>query len=135
MTPKLMWRNHGPNHAHKNASKKRDRRQIKGRLHWRFCARDLDQQATIAWRNSRPSADQRGRKRVGGKKLLRGRLHGAFSMCVFMSDKPFDAEARDIGRHASATNGLSDMKTLIENAPCNRPLKALLDNGNITFFL
>jgi hypothetical protein len=32
-------------------------------------------------------------------------------MCVFMSDKPFDAEACDIGGHASATNGLSDMKT------------------------
>jgi hypothetical protein len=39
-----------------------------------------------------------------------------------MSDKPFDAEACDIGGHASATNGLSDMKTHIENAPCNRPL-------------
>jgi hypothetical protein len=32
-------------------------------------------------------------------------------MCVFMSDKPFDAKACDIGGHASATNGLSDMKT------------------------
>jgi hypothetical protein len=28
-----------------------------------------------------------------------------------MSDKPFDAEACDIGGQASATNGLSDMKT------------------------
>jgi hypothetical protein len=53
---------------------------------------------------------------------IKGRLHGAFSMCVFMSDKPFDAEAYNIGGHASATNGLSDMKTHIENAPCNRPL-------------
>jgi hypothetical protein len=53
---------------------------------------------------------------------FRGRLHSAFSMCVSMSDKPFDAEACDIGRQASATNGLSDMKTHIENAPCNRPL-------------
>jgi hypothetical protein len=58
--------------------------------------------------------------------FLRGRLHGAFSMCVSMSDKPFDAEAWDIGGQASAlngltdaTNGLSDMK----NAPCNRPLR------------
>jgi hypothetical protein len=39
-----------------------------------------------------------------------------------MSDKPFDAEACDIGGQASATNGLSDMKTHIENAQCNRPL-------------
>jgi hypothetical protein len=44
-------------------------------------------------------------------------------MCVFMSDKPFDAEVCGIGGHASATNGLSDMKTHIENAPCNRPLR------------
>jgi hypothetical protein len=44
--------------------------------------------------------------------LLKGRLHGAFSMCVFMSDKPFDVEACDIGGHASATNGLSDMKMI-----------------------
>jgi hypothetical protein len=28
-----------------------------------------------------------------------------------MSDKLFDTEACDIGGHASATNGLSDMKT------------------------
>jgi hypothetical protein len=48
-------------------------------------------------------------------------------MCVSLSDKPFDAEACDIGGQASAatnglsdaTNGLSDMK----NAPCNRPLR------------
>ncbi len=52
---------------------------------------------------------------------LKGRLHGAFSMCVSMSDKPFDAEACDIGGQASATNGLSDIKTHIKNAPCNRP--------------
>jgi hypothetical protein len=55
--------------------------------------------------------------------LLRGRLHGAFSMCVFMSGEPFDAEACDIGGQASATNGSPDMKTHIENAACNRPLK------------
>jgi hypothetical protein len=42
---------------------------------------------------------------------FKGRLHGAFSMCVSMSDKPFDAEACNIGGQASATNGLSDMKT------------------------
>jgi hypothetical protein len=54
---------------------------------------------------------------------LKGRLHGAFSMCVSTSDKPFDAEACDIGGQASATNGLSDMKKDIENALCNRPLK------------
>jgi hypothetical protein len=36
---------------------------------------------------------------------IRGRLHGAFSMCVFMSGEPFDAEACDIGGQASATNG------------------------------
>jgi hypothetical protein len=40
-----------------------------------------------------------------------------------MSDKPFDAEACDIGGQASATNGLSDIKTHIENAPCNPPQK------------
>jgi hypothetical protein len=53
---------------------------------------------------------------------LKGRLHGAFLMCVSMSDKPFDAEACDLSGPASATNGLSDMKTHIENAPCNRLL-------------
>jgi hypothetical protein len=53
---------------------------------------------------------------------FKGRLHGAFSMCVSMSDKPFDAEACDMSGQASATNGLSDIKTHIENAPCNRPL-------------
>jgi hypothetical protein len=37
-------------------------------------------------------------------------------MCVFMSDKPFDAEACDIGGQASATNGSPDLKTHIENA-------------------
>jgi hypothetical protein len=40
-----------------------------------------------------------------------------------MSDKLFDAEACDIGGQASATNGSPDMKTHIENAACNRPLK------------
>jgi hypothetical protein len=54
--------------------------------------------------------------------MLRGRLHGAVLMCVFMSGKPFDAEACDIGGQASATNGSPDMKTHIENAACNRPL-------------
>jgi hypothetical protein len=47
-------------------------------------------------------------------------------MCVYMSDKPFDAEACDIGGQDSATNGLSDATnglTDMKNAPCNRPLK------------
>jgi hypothetical protein len=60
-----------------------------------------------------------GRKSVPS---FRGPLQGAFFMCVSMSDKPFDAEACDIGGQASATNGLSDPETQIENAPCNRPL-------------
>jgi hypothetical protein len=55
--------------------------------------------------------------------LLKGRLHGAFSRCVFVSDKPFEAEACDIGGQASATNGLSDIQTHIKNALCHRPLK------------
>jgi hypothetical protein len=42
---------------------------------------------------------------------FKGRFHGAFFMCVSMSDKPFDAEACDIGGQASATNGLSDTIT------------------------
>jgi hypothetical protein len=42
---------------------------------------------------------------------VRCRLHGAFFMCGSMSDKPFDAEACDIGGQATATNGMSDMKT------------------------
>jgi hypothetical protein len=33
------------------------------------------------------------------------RLHGAFSMCVFMSDKPFVAEVCPPMSHASASNG------------------------------
>jgi hypothetical protein len=49
-------------------------------------------------------------------RAFKGRLHAAFSMCVSMSDKPFDAAACDIGGQASATNGWSDMKTHIENA-------------------
>jgi hypothetical protein len=53
---------------------------------------------------------------------IRGRLHGAFSMCVFMSDKPFVAEACPPKSHASASNGLSDIETHIKIAPCNRPL-------------
>jgi hypothetical protein len=47
-------------------------------------------------------------------------------MSVSMSDKPFDAEACDIGGQASPTNGLSDAKnglTDMKNAPCNRPLE------------
>jgi hypothetical protein len=53
---------------------------------------------------------------------VKGRLHAAFSMCVSMSDKPFVAEACPLMSHASASNGLSDIKTHIKNAPCNRPL-------------
>jgi hypothetical protein len=45
---------------------------------------------------------------------VRGRLHGAFSMCVFMSDKPFVAEACPPMSHASASNGLSDIETHIK---------------------
>jgi hypothetical protein len=66
--------------------------------------------------------------------LFKGRLHGAFLMCVSMSDKPFDAEACDIGGQASATNGLSDMKTHIENAPCNRPLTVSMSANKMGFF-
>jgi hypothetical protein len=43
-------------------------------------------------------------------------------MCVFMSDKAFVAEACPPMSHASASNGLSDIETHSENAPCNRPL-------------
>jgi hypothetical protein len=46
-----------------------------------------------------------------------------------MSDKPFDAEACDIGGQASATNGLTDATngwSDMKNAPCNRPLRAFL---------
>jgi hypothetical protein len=53
------------------------------------------------------------------------RLHGAFFMCVSMSNKPFDAEACDIGGQASATNGLTDATNGLwdmKNAPCTRPL-------------
>jgi hypothetical protein len=59
-------------------------------------------------------------------KPLRGRLDCAFVMCVSMSDKPFDAEACDIGGQASATNGLTDATNGLsdmKNALCNRPLK------------
>jgi hypothetical protein len=59
-------------------------------------------------------------------------------MCVSMSDKPFDAEACDIGGQASATNGLtgatnglSDMK----NAPCNRPPSVAHDLMGSPLFL
>jgi hypothetical protein len=56
------------------------------------------------------------------KIILRGRLHSAFSMCVFMIDKPIVAEACPPMLHASASSGLSDIETHILNAPCNRPL-------------
>jgi hypothetical protein len=49
------------------------------------------------------------------------RLHGAFSMCVSMSDKPVDTELCYIGGQASATNGLSDMKSYQKR---NQPLNA-----------
>jgi hypothetical protein len=62
----------------------------------------------------------------GLAKPVRGRLHGAFSMCVFMSDKRFVAEACPPMSHASASNGLSDIETHIENAPCNQPLRGRL---------
>jgi hypothetical protein len=39
-----------------------------------------------------------------------------------MSDKPFVAEACPPMSHASASNGLTDLKTHIKNAPCNRTL-------------
>jgi hypothetical protein len=42
-----------------------------------------------------------------------------------LSDKPFDAEAFNIGGQASATNGLSDATNRfsdMKNAPCNRPV-------------
>jgi hypothetical protein len=61
----------------------------------------------------------------GEQVQFRSRLHGAFFMFVSMSDKPFDAEACDIGGQDSATNGLSDATnglTDMKNAPCNRPL-------------
>jgi hypothetical protein len=51
---------------------------------------------------------------------FRGRLHSAFFMCVFMSDKPFVAEAYPPMLHASASNGLSDMKTHIKNSLCSK---------------
>jgi hypothetical protein len=38
-------------------------------------------------------------------------VNWSITRCVFMSDKPFDAEACNIGGQASVTNGLSDMKT------------------------
>jgi hypothetical protein len=45
-----------------------------------------------------------------------------------MSDKPFDAEAWDIGEQAYVTNGLTDATnglSEIKNAPCNRPLNVV----------
>jgi hypothetical protein len=47
-------------------------------------------------------------------KSLKGRLHGAFLMCVFMSDKLFDAEACVIGGQAFAKKGWSDIETHIK---------------------
>jgi hypothetical protein len=35
--------------------------------------------------------------------------------------------------HASASNGLSDIETHIENAPCNRPLLEAAKNAEYTF--
>jgi hypothetical protein len=64
---------------------------------------------------SGPSNDSQRHGR--GNYLLRGRLHDAFSMCVFMSDKPFVAEASPPMSHAFASKGLSDIETHIENAP------------------
>jgi hypothetical protein len=53
------------------------------------------------------------------------RLKGSITWCVldgvFISDKPFVAEACPPMSHASASNGLSDIDTHIKNAPCNRP--------------
>jgi hypothetical protein len=53
-------------------------------------------------------------------------------MCVSMSDKPFDAEARDIGGQASATNGLTDATNGLSDmkkAPCNQPLRLDMTNA------
>jgi hypothetical protein len=58
-----------------------------------------------------------------------------------MSDNPFDAEACDIGGQASATNGLSDMKTPSKTHcvidPFNPQLTPYLkmDNINIEIIL
>jgi hypothetical protein len=48
-------------------------------------------------------------------------------MCFFMSGKPFDAEleAGDSGGHASATKGLSDMKTPSKTPRVIDPLRAV----------
>jgi hypothetical protein len=46
-------------------------------------------------------------------------------MCVSLSDKPFDAEACNIGGQASATNGLSDMKTPSKTHRVIDPLGAI----------
>jgi hypothetical protein len=51
-----------------------------------------------------------------------------------MYDKPFVAEACPPMSHASASNGLSDIETHIENAPSNRPLKNYLFNIKKVFF-
>jgi hypothetical protein len=75
----------------------------------------------VVWQTSGGCRADFQRTKLYFLSLIKGRLHDAFLMCVSMSDKPFDAEACDIGGQASATNGLSDMKTHIETAPCNRP--------------
>jgi hypothetical protein len=57
-------------------------------------------------------------------------LYGSITQCVldgvFMSEKPFDAEACPPMLHATASNGLLDMVMNVENAPSNRPLKVRL---------
>jgi hypothetical protein len=71
-----------------------------------------------------PPALKRDRREKDAQ-LMTQRCKGAFFMCVSMSDKPFDAEACNIGGQASATNGLSDATNRlsdVKNAPCNRPL-------------
>jgi hypothetical protein len=63
---------------------------------------------------------------------LMGQLYGAFSMCISMSDKPFDAEACDIDGQASATNGLSDMKT---PSKTHRVINPLLGSIHLRFYV
>jgi hypothetical protein len=50
---------------------------------------------------------------------------------VFMSDKPFVAEACPPMSHASASNGLSDIETHIKNARCNQPLTGRVLNVHL----
>jgi hypothetical protein len=53
---------------------------------------------------------------------VRGWLHSAFSKCVSMSDKPFDAEVCDIGKGSLCDKRFVGPENAIQNAPCNRPL-------------